>query len=111
MSASHYSFVGVVEEYGEDALHNARDLDDAHHPAGIWDGADFEGYRYMINFCNPARTVPDICVTRVRANARACWHGAGYCPHVCMQVVETEPTHTHISIDTHALCDRHRGIL
>lgn len=96
MSASHYSFVGVVEEYGEDALHNARDLDDAHHPAGIWDGADFEGYRYMINFCNPARTVPDICVTRVRAHARACWHGAGGCLCACMQVVETEPMRTHV---------------
>lgn len=94
MSASHYSFVGVVEEYGEDALHNARGLDDAHHPAGIWDGADFEGYRYMINFCNPARTVPDICVTRVRAHARVCWRA--YDPYrVRLRVLKSPCTHMH----------------
>lgn len=71
VSASHYSFAGSVSDAAQDALHNTQGIEDAHHPLGVWDGADFEGYRYVVNFCNPVRELPSACAAAVDDHPRA----------------------------------------
>lgn len=86
VSSTSYQFAGTVFDPAKDSSHNAPGFIDSHHPKGIWDGADWEGYKYVMNFCNQVLPKPAKCVDK-RGHAGAYqvtmdkFHGSGNEPH------------------------------